>query len=163
MTGGRDQTAGGAANAGECGDFPVVQWLRLCALSAEGPGLIPGQETRAHILQLRVCMPQLKTWHATTKIPCAATKTRHSQINKKIKILPKKQRRMVALVKEVPVGKEGDSRAHPMWQVMKQGESRAKSSVCLKNWRLVAVFSELGRWGRSQCAEEEASVQRKKP
>ena len=34
----RDQTAGGAASAGECGDFPVVQWLRLCALSAEGPG-----------------------------------------------------------------------------------------------------------------------------
>ena len=80
----RDQTAGLAAKAGDCGDFPVVQWLRLCALSAEHPGSIPGQETRSHILQLRVCMPQLKIQHATTKIPCAATKTRHSQITKNI-------------------------------------------------------------------------------
>ena len=88
----RDQTAGGAASAGECGDFPVVQWLRLCALSAEGPGSIPGQETRSHILQLRVCMPQLKIWHAITKIPCTATKTRHSQINKKIKYYQKTEK-----------------------------------------------------------------------
>ena len=34
------------------------------------PGLIPGQGTRFHLLQL--------------KIPCAATKTWHSQINKYI-------------------------------------------------------------------------------
>ena len=38
----------------------VVQWLRLQAPSAEGPGSIPGQGTRAHMSQLRVRMPQLK-------------------------------------------------------------------------------------------------------
>ena len=31
----------------------VVQWLRLCAPNAEGPGSIPGQGTRAHVPQLR--------------------------------------------------------------------------------------------------------------
>ena len=31
----------------------MVQWLRLCALNAGGPGLIPGQGTRSHMLQLR--------------------------------------------------------------------------------------------------------------
>ena len=46
----------------------VVQWLRLCALNAGGLGLIPGQGTRSHMLQL--------------KILHAATKTQHSQINK---------------------------------------------------------------------------------
>ncbi|TEA25280.1 hypothetical protein DBR06_SOUSAS1010184, partial [Sousa chinensis] len=38
----------------------VVQWLRLCAPNAGGPGLISGQGTRSHMLQLRVLMPQLK-------------------------------------------------------------------------------------------------------
>ena len=31
-----------------------VQWLRLCSPSAGGPGLIPGQGTRSHMLKLRV-------------------------------------------------------------------------------------------------------------
>ena len=31
----------------------VVQWLRLCAPNAEGPGLNPGQGTRSHMTQLR--------------------------------------------------------------------------------------------------------------
>ena len=44
------------------------QWLRLCTPSAGGPGSIPGQGTRSHMLQLRVCMPQLKIPHATVKI-----------------------------------------------------------------------------------------------
>ena len=38
----------------------VVRWLRLRALNAEGPGLIPGQGTRSHMLQRRVCMLQRK-------------------------------------------------------------------------------------------------------
>ena len=38
----------------------MVQWLRLCALNAGGPGLIPGQGTITYRPQLRVCMPQLK-------------------------------------------------------------------------------------------------------
>ena len=31
----------------------MVQWLRLCAPSAEGLGLIPGQGTRYHMPQLK--------------------------------------------------------------------------------------------------------------
>ena len=50
---------------------PVVQWLRLHAPSAGGPGSIPGQGTRSRVPQLN--------------IPHAKTKTRHSQINKQIK------------------------------------------------------------------------------
>ncbi|TEA33197.1 hypothetical protein DBR06_SOUSAS8010046, partial [Sousa chinensis] len=40
----------------------VVQWLRLCAPNARGPGSIPGQGTRTH-------MPQLKILHAATEEP----------------------------------------------------------------------------------------------
>ena len=38
----------------------VVQWLRHRASNAGGPGSIPRQGSRSHILQLRVLMPQLK-------------------------------------------------------------------------------------------------------
>ena len=31
----------------------MVQWLRLRAPNAGGPGLIPGQGTRSHVPQLR--------------------------------------------------------------------------------------------------------------
>ena len=31
----------------------VVQWLTLCIPKAKGPGLVPGQGTRSHMLQLR--------------------------------------------------------------------------------------------------------------
>ena len=37
---------------------PGVQELRLHTPSAGGPGLIPGQGARSHMLQLRVHMPQ---------------------------------------------------------------------------------------------------------
>ena len=57
----------------------MVQCLRLRAPKAEGLSLIPGQGTRSHMLQLRVCMAQLK-------ILCAATKTQHNQINSLNKI-----------------------------------------------------------------------------
>ena len=53
----------------------AVHWLTLHPPKAGGLDLILGQGTRSHMLQLRVHMPQLK-------IPHAATKTRHSQINK---------------------------------------------------------------------------------
>ena len=46
----------------------MVQWLRLHAPNAGAPGLIPGQGTRSHMLQL--------------KIFYAATKTQCSQIHK---------------------------------------------------------------------------------
>ena len=42
----------------------VVQWLRLHAPNTGDPGSIPGQGTRPHMLQLRVCKPQLKILHA---------------------------------------------------------------------------------------------------
>ena len=52
----------------------VVQWLRLHAPKAGGPGSIPGQRTRSHMLQLRVCIPQLKFPHASTKDPACCNK-----------------------------------------------------------------------------------------
>lgn len=44
-------------------------------LLCKGPGLIPDQGNRSHMLQLRVWMPQLK-------ILCSATKTQCNQVNK---------------------------------------------------------------------------------
>ena len=38
----------------------VVLWLRLRAPNSGGSGLIPGQETRSQMMQLRVRMPQLR-------------------------------------------------------------------------------------------------------
>ena len=54
----------------------VVQWLRLHAPSAGGLGSIPGQGTRSHKLQLRVCSHNYswKTQGASTKHPYAAMK-----------------------------------------------------------------------------------------
>ena len=41
----------------------VVQWLRLQAPNAGGPGSIPGQGTRSHMPQLRVAETQDSTCH----------------------------------------------------------------------------------------------------
>ena len=38
---------------GTIGTSLLVLWLRLSAPSAGGPGLLPGQGTRSHVLQLR--------------------------------------------------------------------------------------------------------------
>ena len=57
-------------------DSLLVQWLRLPAPNAGGPGSIPGQGTRSHMSQPRVCMLQIL--HAPTKTQC-------SQINKYFK------------------------------------------------------------------------------
>ena len=51
-----------------CRDFLAVQWLRLHAPNAGGPGSIHGQGTRSRVSQLKILQ--------------AATKTRCSQINK---------------------------------------------------------------------------------
>ena len=55
----------------------VLQWLRLSVPNAGGLGSIPGQGTRSLMLQLRVCMLQLKIPRAVAKkkILHAATKT----------------------------------------------------------------------------------------
>ena len=55
-----------------------AQWPGLHIPNAGGPGSILSQGTRAHMLQLRVCMLQLKIPHVKMKTPC-------SQINKQIK------------------------------------------------------------------------------
>ena len=59
----------------------LVCWLR--PPNAGGPGLIPGQRTGSHMLQIRVLMLQLKILHAATKMKdsCAASKTWHCQTN----------------------------------------------------------------------------------
>ena len=46
----------------------VLQWLRCQAPNAGGPGSIPGQGTKFHVLQLEIL--------------CAATRTCSSQINR---------------------------------------------------------------------------------
>ena len=64
---------------------PVAGTLRS---QCRGLGLIPGRGTRSHVLQLRVCVPQLKTPCALPQqrqeILYATTKTQHSEINKQI-------------------------------------------------------------------------------
>ena len=42
----------------------VVQWLRHHAANAGGPGLIPGQGTRSHMLQLQILTeePACHSW-----------------------------------------------------------------------------------------------------
>ena len=60
----------------------MAQWLRLHTPNAGDPGSIPCQGPRSHMPQLRVCMPRLKSLHATTKkIPSATAKTWYSHIN----------------------------------------------------------------------------------
>ena len=59
----------------------VVQWLRLHTPNAGSPGSIPGQGTRSHIPQLRVCMLQLKIPHVATKSPRVANKLINWLIN----------------------------------------------------------------------------------
>ena len=57
-------------------DFLGGPWLRLRAPNeGGGQSSIPGQGTRPHMPQQRVCRSQRKD-------PCATTKTQHSQINK---------------------------------------------------------------------------------
>ena len=45
----------------------MVQWLRLPTPNAGGLGLISGQGTRSHTLQLRVGMLRLKIPHVAIK------------------------------------------------------------------------------------------------
>ena len=67
----------------ETGASLVVQWLRLHAPRAGGPGSIPGQRTRSRIQQLRVCMLQLR--------PSTAKNTKAFLKERKLNILKKKK------------------------------------------------------------------------
>ena len=60
-------------NSASSGTFLVVQWPRLCAPNAGGPGSSPGQGARSHKLKLRVCMLQLK-------IPTCHNKDQRSRV-----------------------------------------------------------------------------------
>ena len=62
------------------GTSPVVQGLGLHALNAGGPSSIPGQGTRSHMLQLRVCTLQLRIPYAPTKLPKCHNQDQCSQI-----------------------------------------------------------------------------------
>ena len=50
----------------------MIQWLRFYGPNAGGLGLTLGRETRPHMMQLRVPIPQLKILHASTKIKDSA-------------------------------------------------------------------------------------------
>ena len=52
---------------GVLGTSLLAQWLRLYTPNAEGVNPMPGQGTRSHMPQLRVCTPELKILWATTK------------------------------------------------------------------------------------------------
>ncbi|TEA26220.1 hypothetical protein DBR06_SOUSAS37210009, partial [Sousa chinensis] len=48
----------------------VVQWIRLCAPTAGGPGSIPGRGNRSHRhAATKSYMPQLRSQRATAKEP----------------------------------------------------------------------------------------------
>ena len=49
----------------------VAQWLRFHTLTAVVCALVSDQGTRSHMLQLRVCMPELKILHAATMTWCS--------------------------------------------------------------------------------------------
>ena len=54
----------------------VVQWLRLCAPSAGGSGLIPGQGTRYHMLQLKILYASTKKRAHVLRLRPSAAKYR---------------------------------------------------------------------------------------
>ena len=80
-------------NSVPLGTFLVVQWWRLCAPKAGGPGLIPSQETRFPHATTKSLYATIKSLHAETershmpqlKIPQVTTKTQCNQINKTLK------------------------------------------------------------------------------
>ena len=63
----------------------MVLWLRFHAPNVESLGSIPGQGTRSHMPQIRVCVQQLKILYATTKTQCSQI----NNINKYLKIIYK--------------------------------------------------------------------------
>ena len=77
----------------------MVQWLTLCAPHAGNLGSIPGQGTRAHKLQLRDYMLQLK-------IPCATAKRWCTQIKKEISYKEEKKSEINNLLFYLKLGKE---------------------------------------------------------
>ena len=51
----------------EAGTSVAAQWLRLRNFDSGGPGLIPGQGTSSHMLQLEILYAATKNWHSQIK------------------------------------------------------------------------------------------------
>ena len=51
----------------EAGTSAAVQWLRLRNFDSGGPGLIHGQGTSSHMLQLEILYAATKNWHSQIK------------------------------------------------------------------------------------------------
>ena len=79
------------------GTLLVAQWLRLCTPNGGGLGSTPSQGSRAHMLQLRALMLQLK-------IPHAITKTWRNQMKKKKRKTPAPSLKLGSLGKVLPSG-----------------------------------------------------------
>ena len=62
----------GEGNERNMGTSLMVQFLRLHAAKTGGLGLIPGQGTRSHMLQLKIL-------NVAMTLSCASAKTRHGQ------------------------------------------------------------------------------------
>ena len=105
----------------------MVQWLRLHAPNAADLNLIPGRGSRAHMLQLRALMLQLK-------IPHAITKTRHNQMKKLKEKSQLQVSSWVAWVKYFPLAlgflsEDKDDHNHPA-----SGDSREWSLEPVNAW-----------------------------
>ena len=58
----------------------MVQWLRVCAPSAGGPGSIPSRGTRLHMPQLGVYMLHVRVCTPPTKDPDGHNKDRRPRV-----------------------------------------------------------------------------------
>ena len=145
----------------------VGQWLRLYIPNAGGPGSIPGQGTRSHMPQLKVCTLQLK-------IPYATTKTRTAKLTnlknwKKAGVpLERKIRRM--RLKEAEKGRLGPDRAGPSrlyWGFESVSVEKWIAQKCLlrtglTQWDLSSGKRRvvaMGKWIRKEESETTAHVQ----
>ena len=88
----------------------MVQWLRLHAPNTGDPGLIPGQGTRSHMPQLRVCMLQLKIPHAAieiqdvaycTQLTCCNRVNKYENKQRQKFYIPKHTKRPLSMGKEL--------------------------------------------------------------
>ena len=124
------------------GTLLVAQWLRLCTPNGGGLGSTPSQGSRAHMLQLRALMLQLK-------IPHAITKTWRNQMKKREEKPQLQVSSWVAWVKYFPVAlgflsEDKDDHNHPA-----SGDSGEWSLEPVS--QCMGLNSESGRLGICSC------------
>ena len=113
----------------------MVQWLRLHAPNVGGPGPTFGQGTRFHMLQLRVCMPQLKKKNSSverktqSKIPAVTSK---QPKQRKINI---KKRKVLSLINKTHVRQTKDIYAH-LWSICGAQSLSLQPLVMFKSFML---------------------------